>query len=103
MRDGSATNPERTPMGSGPVGGGSASCRSAAAAAGASGVRDSELPGQVASAAPGAAASSHAETSAPASRPSHRARLLARLVEYLIATSFSLPAADWHATLPGPS
>src|SRR3954469_3869797 len=74
MRDGSATNPERTPIGSGPVGGGSASCTSAATAAGASGAPDAELPGQIAPAAPAAAASSHAETNAPASRPAHRAR-----------------------------
>src|SRR3954468_10239087 len=89
MRDGSATNPERTPIGSGPVGGGSASCRSAATAAGASGVSDAELPGQTAPAAPGTAASSHAETNAPASRPAQRARLPARLVGYRIATSLS--------------
>src|SRR3954447_8278117 len=75
MRDGSATNPERTPIRSDPVGGGSASCRSAATSAGAS--------GQVAAAAPGTAASSHAETNAPASRPAQRDRLPARLVGYL--------------------
>src|SRR4051794_28025452 len=62
MRDASATNPERTPIGSAPVGGGSASCRSAATAARASGVPDAELLGQAAPAAPGAAESSHAET-----------------------------------------
>src|SRR3954471_12067345 len=62
MREGSATKPERTPIGSGPVGGGSASGSPGATAAGASGVPDATVPGQVASAAPGAAASSHPET-----------------------------------------
>src|SRR4051794_34421339 len=89
MRDVSGTNPERTPIGSGPVGGGSASCELAATAAGASGVPDAALPGQAAPAAAGATGSNHAETNAPARRPTHRARLPARLVGYLIATSLS--------------
>src|SRR3954470_16530885 len=84
IRVGSATNPDRTPIGHGPVGAGSAS-RTAAIRARSSGA-DAEPAAGVASAAPAPAASQHAETN---TATNHRAWLPGLTVRYTIAASLS--------------
>src|SRR4051794_7433908 len=85
MRDASARNPDRTPIGHGPVGAGSVNWPVVAAAA--RGAGEDTPAARLAPAAPGTAASSHAATNTPTTGPRRRRRVPVPHVRYTTAAS----------------